>query len=136
MLSSLLYILYIIQCWHKKISHNLEKKLIKVIQKIGKTIYLYKSVDIIIFLLHLKFYQNFKNYHAKNVNKTDLVNMFCVTLSDYVFWNLRFCFYLDIQTRWYLYFHLEKDSTPCFCVSIKYLVVWILWPELRIYFQF
>ena len=136
MLSSLLYILYIIQCWHKKVSHNLEKKLIKVSQKRGKIIYLYKSVDIIIFLLHLKFYQNFKNYHAKNVNKTDLVNMFCVTLSDYVFWNLRFCFYLDIQTRWYLYFHLEKDSTPCFCVSIKYLVVWILWPELRIYFQF
>ena len=135
MLSSLLYILYIIQCWHKKVSHNLEKKLIKVSQKRGKIIYLYKSVDII-FLLHLKFYQNFKNYHAKNVNKTDLVNMFCVTLSDYVFWNLRFCFYLDIQTRWYLYFHLEKDSTPCFCVSIKYLVVWILWPELRIYFQF
>ena len=33
----------------KTISHNLEKKLIKVIQKIGKTIYLYKSADIIIF---------------------------------------------------------------------------------------
>ena len=38
-------------------------------------IYLYKSVDIIIFLLHLKFYQNFKNYHAGKLNKTDLVNI-------------------------------------------------------------
>ena len=35
---------------------------------------LYKSVDIIIFLLHLKFYQIFKNYHAEKLNKTDLVN--------------------------------------------------------------
>ena len=35
---------------------------------------LYKSVDIIIFLLHLKFYQNFKNYHAEKLIKTDLVN--------------------------------------------------------------
>ena len=74
MLLSLLYILYIIQCWHKKVSHNLEKKLIKVSQKRGKIIYLYKSVDII-FLLHLKFYQNFKNYHARKWNKTDLVNV-------------------------------------------------------------
>ena len=37
--------------------------------------YLYKSVDIIIFLLRLKFYQNFKNYHAGKLNKTDLVNI-------------------------------------------------------------
>ena len=57
----------------KTISHNLEKKLIKVIQKIGKTIYLYKSVNTI-FLLHLKFYRNFKNYHAGRLNKPDLVN--------------------------------------------------------------
>ena len=38
--------------------------------------YLYKSVDIIIFLLHLKFYQNFKIYHARKLNKTDLVNIY------------------------------------------------------------
>ena len=59
----------------KKISHNLEKKLIKLIQKkIGQTIYFYKSVNIIIFLLYLEFYQSFKNYHAGKLNKTDLVN--------------------------------------------------------------
>ena len=34
---------------------------------------MYKSVDII-FLLHLKFYQHFKNYHAGKLNKTDMVN--------------------------------------------------------------
>ena len=89
---------------------------------------MYKSVGIIIFLLHLKFRQNFKNYHARKLNKTDLVNMLCVTLKG--------CFLeTNIQTRWYLYIHLEKDSTLCFCVSMKYLVVWILWPELQIYLQ-
>ena len=61
--------------------------------------------------------------------------MICVTLKDYAFRNLSFSFYIDIQTRGYLYTHLEKDSTPCFCISMKYLVVWILWPELRIYLQ-
>ena len=34
--------------------------------------YLYESVNII-FLLHLRFYQNFKNYHAGKLNKTDLI---------------------------------------------------------------
>ena len=48
--------------------------------------------------------------------------MFCVALNDYVFWNLSFCFYLGIKTRWYLYTHLEKDSTPYFWISMKYLV--------------
>ena len=48
----------------------MEKKLIKVRVKIT---YLYKSVDII-FLLHLRSHQNFKNYHAGKLNKTDLVN--------------------------------------------------------------
>ena len=47
--------------------------MIKVSQKRGKIIYLYKIVDII-FLLHLKFYQSFKNYHTEKLNKTDLVN--------------------------------------------------------------
>ena len=37
--------------------------------------YICKSVDIIIFLLHLKFYQNLKNCHAEKLNKTDLVNI-------------------------------------------------------------
>ena len=38
--------------------------------------YLCKSVDIIIiFLLRLKFCQNFKNYHAGKLNETDLVNI-------------------------------------------------------------
>ena len=35
----------------------------------------------------------------------------------------------------FTFIHLEKDSLPCFGVSMKYLVVWILWPELRIYLQ-
>ena len=43
---------------------------------------MYKSVGIIIFLVHLKFRQNFKNYHARKLNKTDLVNMLCVILKD------------------------------------------------------
>ena len=43
----LLYTLYIIQFWRKKVPHNLQKKLIKTSQKRGKIINLYKSVDII-----------------------------------------------------------------------------------------
>ena len=61
--------------------------------------------------------------------------MFFVSLKDDVFWKISFYFYLDIQTRWYLYTHLEKDSTPCFCIPMKNLVVRIVWPELWIYLQ-
>ena len=32
-------------------------------------------VDIINFSFHLKLYQNFKHYHARKLNKTDLVNI-------------------------------------------------------------
>ena len=46
----------------------------KVSQKRGKIIYLYKIVDI--FLLYLKFYQSFKNYHAEKLSKTDLVKIY------------------------------------------------------------
>ena len=52
------------------------KKLINGSQKRGKISFFYKSVDVIIFLPHLKFYQNFKNYHAETLNKTDLVNIY------------------------------------------------------------
>ena len=99
----------------------MEKKLIKVRVKIT---YLYKSVDII-FLLHLRSHQNFKNYHAGKLNKTDLVNTRFAYPSKTVSCKLSFYFCLDVQTRWHLYIHLEKDYFPCFCVSMKYLVVWI-----------
>ena len=105
-----------------------KKNLIKVGQKRGKITYLYKSWYCFL-LLHLKYYQNFKNYHVWKLNKTDLV---CLS-SRTVFWNLRFYFCLDIRTRWYLYIHLEKDSMPWFCISRKYLSVWMLWPKLQTY---
>ena len=55
-------------CRQKKVSHHLKKKskLIKISLKRGKVIYLYESVNII-FVLYLKFYQNFKNYHARRL---------------------------------------------------------------------
>ena len=74
-----------------------------------------------IFFLHLRFYQNFKNYHAGKLNKTDLVNTCFPYPSKTVSWKLSFYFCLDVQTRWHLYIHLEKDSSPCFCVSLKYI---------------
>ena len=55
----LLYTLHIIQFWRKKVPHNLQKKLIKVSQKRGKIINLYKSVDII-FLITFKFLLKFQ----------------------------------------------------------------------------
>ena len=51
------------------------KKVIKGSQKRRKNIYLYKSVDIYIFFITFKIYQNFKTYHAGKLNKTDLVNI-------------------------------------------------------------
>ena len=65
----------------KKVSHNIEKILIKVSQKGEKIAYLHKSV-ILIFLLHLEFHQNFKNHHAKKLNKTYFVNIFCINLDN------------------------------------------------------
>ena len=65
----------------KKVSHNIEKILIKVSQKGEKIAYLHKSV-ILIFLLHLEFHQNFKNHHAKKLNKTYFVNIFSINLDN------------------------------------------------------
>ena len=127
-------ILYIIQCWHQKVSRNLEKKLIKVSQKKGKIIYLYKSVDIY-FLLHLRFYQNFKTYHAGKLNKTDLVN---IRFAHQGLFPETQVFIFTLMCKLdgtFTFIHLEKYFLPCFGVSMKYLVVWILWPELRIYLQ-
>ena len=80
--------------WQKK-SNNLEKKLIKVSQKRGKIMYLHKNVKIN-FSLNLKFYKNFKIHHARRLNKTYLVKMFCMALRT-VFWNLGFYFYPNVH---------------------------------------
>ena len=55
---------------------------------------MYKSVNII-FLLHLKFYQNFKTYHSGKLNKTYFVNIYYAQPSKTVFWNL--CFYICLN---------------------------------------
>ena len=86
---------------------------------------MYKSVDIYIFFIIFKIYQNFKTYHAGKLNKTDLVNI------RVAHQGLLMCKLDDTFT----FIHLEKDSMPCFGVTVNYLVVWILWPELRIYLQ-
>ena len=61
---------------------NAKKTLIKVCEEREKPfIYiniLYKSVNI-----YIKFYQNFENYHSGKLNKTYLMNEFCITLKDY-----------------------------------------------------
>ena len=36
--------------------------------------YIYMKVWLLFFLLHLRFHQNFRNYQAGKLNKTDLVN--------------------------------------------------------------
>ena len=88
--------------------------------------YLCKSVDIIIFLLRLKFYQNFKNYHAGKLNKTDLVNICFAKV---------FNFALTSKLDDTFTFIWKKILRHIFCVSMKYLTVWILWPGIRIYLQ-
>ena len=59
------------------VSHNLEKKLIKVSQKRGEIIYLYKSININYFItfIYIRFYQNFKKNHLGKLNKTYLMNI-------------------------------------------------------------
>ena len=53
-----------IDCRQKKVSHNFDKKkLIKIIPKRGKIIYLRKGVNVN-FFLYLTFYQNFKIHNA------------------------------------------------------------------------
>ena len=55
-----------------------------------------KSVNII-FLLRLKFYQNFKNHHAGKLNKTHLVNICFAQTSRTVSWNRSFYFCLNVH---------------------------------------
>ena len=50
----------------------------KINQEREKIIYLYKSVNVRVFLLGLKYYQNFRSYYALKLNKTYLVNI-CFT---------------------------------------------------------
>ena len=57
---------------------------------------MYKIVDII-FLLYSKFYQNFKNCHAEKLNKTYLVNIYFVSPSRTVFWDLSFYFCIKVH---------------------------------------
>ena len=95
-----------------------------------------KSVDII-FYITFNFCQNFKNYHGIKLNKTYL-NMFSIpsrTVSRY----LNFYFWLKIQkpedTFIALHSFGKRFYVTFFYVSMPYFVVWILWPELRIFSQ-
>ena len=86
-------------------------------------------------LLHLKFYQNVKNYDLGKFNKTYLMNVFYITLKD-CFLEHKFSYLPQRpQARWQLYTHLEKDSMPKCFVSMSYIAVWIIWPGCGIYTQ-
>ena len=94
--------------------------------------YYCKSVNII-FLLYLKCYQSFKNYLTGKLNKTCLVNICFAYSSRTVFWDLSFCFCLKVHNLDDT-FTLIRKKILCY-VPVLCFVVWILWPELRIYWQ-
>ena len=95
--------------------------------KNGKIIYLYKSVNII--FLYINFLLKFENYHAGNLNKTYLVNIYFAYPARTVLRDPSFCFVLksasdslvlySFGTRFHnLGLRYESVSMPYFAVRI------------------
>ena len=82
---------------------------------------MYKIVNIN-FLLYLKFYQNFKNYHAGKLNKTYLVNIYFASPSRTVFWDLSFYFCVKVHKLNDSFIYLEKVSIPYFSTFLCHIL--------------